>query len=96
MKTLLNKWKLFQNEDSRFLLSTGFKFVGIFSFVAIFVYYLVWVVASLNSVYFEARGLGKSVELREALTESLLSVIGDKLPFGLVFILEKFYCVHLR
>tara|TARA_Y100000768_G_C23986905_1_gene689473 strand:- start:1298 stop:2245 length:948 start_codon:yes stop_codon:yes gene_type:complete len=91
VKTLLNKWKLFQNEDSRFLLLTGLKFVGIFTFVALFVYYLVWIVASLNSVYFEARDLGKSIELREALTDSLLSVVVDKLPLGLVLLIMIFF-----
>ena len=58
MKIEFNRKKLFKNEDSRFLLATGFKFVGIFVVVAILVYYVVWVVASVNSVYFESNGIG--------------------------------------
>lgn len=88
---MFTKFKLFQAEDSRFLLATGLKFVGIFSIVSFFVYYLVWVVASMNSVYFEANGLGTSLELREALTQSLLSVVVDKLPFAAIILVAIFF-----
>lgn len=91
MKIEFNRKKLFKNEDSRFLLATGFKFVGIFVVVAILVYYVVWVVASVNSVYFESNGIGHSADLREALTESLLSVLVDNIPYACLMVVLVFF-----
>ena len=95
MKELLKKLKikkLFQDDDSRFLLACGLKFCGIFLFTAAFVYYSMWIIVSMNSVYFESSKLGFGTEMRDLFLTNAFSFIYHYIPEMLLFGVFLFFC----
>lgn len=82
---------LFKSEDSKFLLACGFKFSGIYLALAIFVYYSMWIIVSLNSIYFEA-GISKyNLEMRESFFLSVFSFVISYLPEIMLFYVFLFF-----
>lgn len=73
--------KLFSEEDSKFLLTCGLKFSSIFLISAIFVYYSMWIIISMNSIYFEANTNFINADIRSNFFHSVFS-------FGYHFIPE--------
>lgn len=56
---LINKFKLnklFKSDDSRFILLTASKVSLVYFFTVVLVAYLVWLILSLNNIFFEANG----------------------------------------
>lgn len=90
-KVKINPKKLFKSEDSRFFLFTGLKFAGIFAAVSLFVYYVMWVIISMNSVLMESKGVGTSEDLRAALTESLFQTLWERFPLFVAFCIVLFF-----
>jgi hypothetical protein len=83
--------KLFKDEDSRFLLSCGFKLSGIYLVVAGFIYYAIWLILSLNSVYFESKNIGFNEELREAFLQNSLGFLFQQFPNIIIFFAVLFF-----
>jgi hypothetical protein len=65
--------KLFSSEDSRFILYTAMKIAGVYLVAMLMVAYLIWLVLSLNNVFFEAHGFPELTELRSAYFDYILS-----------------------
>ncbi|MBD66170.1 MAG: hypothetical protein CME62_13240 [Halobacteriovoraceae bacterium] len=82
---------VFQEEDSKFLLSCGLKFALIFIVCCIFVYYVTWVVISINNVYFESYGFFSTPEFKEAFFDNALSIFYQQLPYLFAFVIVLFF-----
>jgi len=94
MKMLINKinqLKLFKSEDSRFLLGCGLKFSAIFFLACCLIYYVVWLLISINSIYFETIQSGVNTELRQAFIDNSLDVALLKLPYISLFLVFLFF-----
>lgn len=80
---------LFKNDDTRFMLSCGFKFMGIFFFISFFSFFIVWILLKLNNIYFESYGFFTSNEMKEAFFDNALEIFYLQLPyiFGLLIVL---------
>lgn len=94
MKVNINGFKfskLFKDEDSRFLLSCGLKLSGIYLIVAGFIYYVMWLILSLNSVYFESKNIGFTEDLREAFIQNALGFVYQQFPNIIFFFVILFF-----
>jgi hypothetical protein len=94
MKIPLKKFKLnklFQEEDSRFLLMCGFKFSGIYLLISFLMYYLLWIVLSLNNIYFESRGFLASTGMKTAFFDNALQVVYNFAPQIMLFYIILFF-----
>jgi hypothetical protein len=94
MKILLNKLKLnklFKDDDSRFLLSCGVKFSAIYLFISLFMYYIVWLVLSLNNFYFESKGFLSVSGMKSAFFDNALQVVYNYADLILVFFFVLFF-----
>lgn len=80
---------LFKQDDSRFVLSCGLKFMGIFLFTSTLSFFIVWALLKINNLYFESYGFISSVELKEAFFDNALKIFYQQLPFifGLLIVL---------
>jgi hypothetical protein len=83
--------KLFKSEDSRFLLETAFKIASVYLIAMGLVSYLLWVVLSLNNVFFEANGYPELQELRSAYFDYILSNTFENLTFIFAFYIVLFF-----
>ncbi|MFT6630531.1 MAG: hypothetical protein ACJAS4_000469 [Bacteriovoracaceae bacterium] len=83
--------KLFKDEDSRFLLTCGVKLSGIYLVAAAFIYYAMWLILSLNSVYFESKNIGFTEELREAFLQNSLGFLYQQFPNIILFFVVLFF-----
>ncbi len=94
MKIFGNKFKLvkvFKDESSKFLLVCGIKFSSIYLFSAIFIYYIMWIILSLNNIYFESKGIGFDIELREAFIQNILGAFYKLFPEIFIFLIVLFF-----
>lgn len=83
MKILGSKFKiskLFKQDDTRFLIACGLKFSGIYFLSTLFISFLLWIIISLNGVYFESKVLGTTSALRETFLDNALGVFYAELP----------------
>jgi hypothetical protein len=87
---LRNIKKLFKSEDSRFILATGGKITLITLIVMMFVAYMLWVVISVNNVFFEANGYLEIIELRQAYFDFILTSTLYKFHYYLAFYIVLF------
>lgn len=88
--TVLPKFrKLFQSEESQFVLGTALKFCLISWIAAVVMGYQLYVNARLNFYFFRAHGLSDLSDMREAYFDYILSSFVETLPllFGLFIIL---------
>lgn len=83
--------KLFAGEDSKFLVSTALKVAGIYLVSMILVAYLLWLVLSMNNVFFEANGYPELQELREAFFDYILSNLFENLIYIFSFYIILFF-----
>jgi hypothetical protein len=81
----------FKNEDSRFLLVCGLKFSGVYIVSVAFIYYILWLIVSINSVYFESKITGFTPELRDAFFETIFSFLYRLLPEILMIFVLLFF-----
>lgn len=82
--------KLFSSEDSRFIIATASKVAGVYIIAMAMVAYLMWLVLSLNNVFFEAHGFPELVELRSAFFDYILSNTFENLTYILAFYIILF------
>lgn len=83
--------KLFAEEDSRFLLSCGIKFSSIYLVISLIMIYVLWVILSINSIYFEAKGFLPSAELKTAFFDNAIQVLYHYGPYILGFYFLLFF-----
>lgn len=83
--------KILKREDLRFLFATGFKFAAIFLLISLFVYYLIWVVLVMNSIFFESKGLGLSMQVRDAFLDHIFRSMGDRVMVYVAFVISLFF-----
>lgn len=81
----------FSTEDSRFILITGIKVSLIAFAVTMFVSYIIWLMMSMNNVFFEANGFFNITELRQAYFDFILTKIVFKLHYFLIFFVILFF-----
>lgn len=82
--------KLFQEEDTKFLLGCAFKFSTVYLLMALLIYYIIWVILSVNSIYFETLDFGISQDLRAAFLDSSMKIIFDRILYFLGFYILLF------
>ena len=82
--------KLFQEEDTKFLLGCAFKFSTVYLLMALLIYYIIWVILSVNSIYFETLDFGISQDLRAAFLDSSMKIIFDRVLYFLGFYILLF------
>lgn len=93
MKNSKNKIKisrLFSQEDTRFILTTGLKFALISVSCLFMIYYIIWVIISLNNIWFEASGYASGEYFKEGFLDNALAIVYDKLNYLLVFFIFNF------
>jgi hypothetical protein len=91
-KLKIPKWsKLFSSEDSRFILVTALKLAGVYLGAMILTAYLMWLVLSLNNIFFEAHGYPELKELRSAYFDYILSNTFENLSYILLFYIILFF-----
>ncbi len=83
--------KLFEGEDSKFVLMTGFKFAIIALVGVLFIYYLSWLIISLNNIFFETKGYSSDLVFKEGFMNNALALIYDKLPHLFFFFIFNFF-----
>lgn len=92
MKTTSFRFKkLFKEEDGRFIVLCGLKFSGVFAFAMASVCYVIWVMISMNSIFFESQGYLGSIELREAFFDHSLMILFENLPLIFTFLVGLFF-----
>ena len=80
-----------RTEDSRFIIITGFKVSFIALFVTLLVSYIIWLMMSMNNIFFEANGFFNISELRQAYFDFILKKIIFNLPYFLSFFILLFF-----
>ena len=83
--------KVFQSEESRFLLGTALKIWGISVLVEMIVGYILFSNVRLNFYFFRAHGYGGIDQLGEAYFQHVLSDLIDALPLVLLFHIIIFF-----
>lgn len=83
--------ELFKEEDSKFLLTCGIKFSSIFVASAVFIYYSMWIIVSLNSIYFEANSFHVNSEIRGTFFQSVFSFFYGFIPEIMGFLVFLFF-----
>ena len=82
--------KLFSSEDSRFVVLTASKVAGVYLSSMLLVSYLMWVVLSMNNVFFEAHGFPELNEFRSAYFDYILANTFENLSYILAFYIILF------
>ncbi len=82
--------RLFKDEDGRFIITCGAKFVGISFLAAINLYYVLWNIISLNNLFIESKKFGLSQDMREDFLVKALEVFGENLIFVFLFFIFLF------
>lgn len=83
--------KHFQNEDSKFILATALKVAGVFIVLSFFMAYLIWIILSVNNVFFESQGKFVFHEFRQAYFDYILSTSLNYLPYYLFLVVVIFF-----
>ncbi len=83
--------RLFKQDDSKFLLSCGFKFGAIYLLSALFIYYLFWILISVNNIYMESKVFDLSSELRDTLLLNSFKYLYSYLPEIFMFFILIFF-----
>ena len=94
MNKYIKKLKLntiFKEEESRFLLICGLKFSAIFVLSAFFVYYSMWIIVTLNSIYFESSTPTFSQDMRDLFFYNAFSFLFSFAPEVFAFFLFLFF-----
>jgi hypothetical protein len=89
--TKLKSNKLFKTEDSKFILSTALKISLAYLMSSILVFYLVWLVISLNNVFFEANGFLNFDGMESAFFDYVASRITQNFYYVLTFFILLFF-----
>lgn len=82
--------KLFSSEDSRFIIATASKIAGVYIVAMVLVAYLMWLVLSLNNIFFEAHGFPELIEFRGAYFDYILTNTFENLTYILAFYIILF------
>jgi hypothetical protein len=82
---------LFTEEDSIFVLKTALKVVGIGLFNLFFIFFTIYSLLKVNSIFFEAHGYSSAQELRSAYYQFVLSASLEYLPWLLLFFVMLFF-----
>jgi hypothetical protein len=83
--------KLFQSDESKFVLGTALKFCLISWVAAFMMGYQLYVNARLNFFFFRAHGLSDVREVREAYFDYILSSLVESLPFIFCLFIGLFF-----
>lgn len=70
-----NLRRAFRTQDSRFIIMTGLKVSAISFLVTLLVSYIIWLMMSMNNVFFESNGFFNITELRQAYFDFILTKI---------------------
>lgn len=76
----LNIKKLFKSESTKFLVLCGLKTTGIYLTVSAFMFYLFWVILSVNNIYLVSGNSNLRGELAEVFLDKSLGIIYAYLP----------------
>ena len=85
------KGNIFKSEDSRFLVSTGFKFVSLSGIIALQAWFFIHIQPRMNYLFFKANGYSDIKSLKEAYYEFILSSVVDKSLFILIYFILLFF-----
>lgn len=83
--------KLFQTEETQFLIITALKFLGVAVMISCFVAFYIFRNVRFNYYFFVSQGFGNAVELKTAFYEYVLSSFFDLLPLMLGFYVALFF-----
>lgn len=73
LKNQLKLNKIFKGDDSRFILATGIKISGVYLICAMLVIYLMWLILSINNIFFDANGFLDYSELNDVFFDSIMT-----------------------
>lgn len=82
---------VFKSDESRFILFTAFKVVGVFIGLTLLMAYLMWIVLSINNVFFEANGYFVLQEFRQAYFDYILSTTLNYLVYYFILVIVLFF-----
>ena len=74
-----------------FALATGLKVTGIFVGVMCLIGYILWIMLTMNNVFFEAQGFLAADAFKEAYFDSVLRSVSDFFPYILMFVVILFF-----
>ena len=83
--------RVFKTEDSRFLLYTASKIAGIYIMAMGLVSYLIWIVLSLNNIFFESKGFPELAEFKSAYFDYILRNTFESLTYIFAFYVVLFF-----
>ena len=76
MKDIYKKFRLkniFKEDESRFVIGCGLKFSGIFLGSLTLIYYSLWILLSINSIYFESFSKDLPIDLKDSFLQLIFS-----------------------
>lgn len=88
----INFKKLFKSETSHFALVTGLKVAGIYLGVFVLISYVVWLVISMNNVFFESHGYFADPDFKDAYFDHALKSVSNLFPYLSLFAIVLFFC----
>lgn len=82
---------LFKSETSLFALATGLKVTGIFAAASILIFYLFWLILSLNNVFFESQGFSAKIAFKDAFFDHVLRSASELFPYFFLLFVVLFF-----
>jgi hypothetical protein len=81
----------FRDDDSRFLLICGLKFSIIFAIVMGFIFYVTWIILSINNVYFVSNGFSLDSGFSVVFFDRVLQIVYAKIPYLFSVVIFLFF-----
>lgn len=83
--------KAFKSDESKFAISVGLKVVAIFIFVSLLAAYMVWLLLSINNIFFETIGSFVLQDFRQAYFDYVLLTTLEYGMYYFVFLIILFF-----
>lgn len=83
--------KLFQADETKFILGNALKVAFVYLVTASFTIYSIWLILSLNNVFIEANGLSNFMELKTVYFDFIASQVLDNFIYIFVFFILLFF-----
>ncbi len=90
-RILASKKAIFHEESTRFMLFTGLKVMFVSLVITIILFYLLWLIVSINSAFFEASNYKGVDALREAYMDFITSELFEVIPLASIFFFFLFF-----
>jgi hypothetical protein len=91
IKKRLKLNKLFKSEDSRFILANSLKISSVYLLTSLFAVYAIWLVLSLNNIFFEANGFLGIEDLKSVYFDFIAAKIMHNVAYVFVFNIILFF-----